>query len=356
MRSGIKLVLVVVMALTFTVNAQNYNCPELTDPNSFSTIVLPDPQNYSKFDTNQPIFELMTAWIVSQIDELNIKAVVCTGDLVEQNSWIIPDGINGNQTGMEQWRSVSKAFERLDNKVPYIISPGNHDYGYKNGENRETHFHEFFPVERNSTWRNHLVSTFPSQLGELTLENAAFEFDMPYWGKMLIIATEFAPRDEVLTWIKELVAHEKYAKHRAVFLTHSYLKSNGDRITAEDYKMSPANYGEAIWNKLIYPSSNIEMVICGHYALIGGYEMNVGQRVDENASGKKVFQMMFNAQTLGGGWHGNGGDGWLRILEFLPDGKTMKVKTYSPFFGYSELTSHLANRREPYDEFEVVFD
>ena len=47
--------------------------------------------------------------------------------------------------------------------------------------------------------------------------------------------------------------------------------------------MSPANYGEAIWNKLIYPSSNIEMVICGHYALIGGYEMNVGQRVDENA-------------------------------------------------------------------------
>ena len=27
--------------------------------------------------------------------------------------------------------------------------------------------------------------------------------------------------------------------------------------------------------------------------------------------------MMFNAQTEGGGWHGNGGDGWLRIMEFM---------------------------------------
>jgi hypothetical protein len=41
--------------------------------------------------------------------------------------------------------------------------------------------------------------------------------------------------------------------------------------------------------------------------------------------------MVFNAQALGGGWYGNGSEGWLRILEFLPDGKTVKVKTFSPF-------------------------
>lgn len=33
----------------------------LTDPGSFSMIVLPDPQSYVKFDYNQPLFELMTA-------------------------------------------------------------------------------------------------------------------------------------------------------------------------------------------------------------------------------------------------------------------------------------------------------
>lgn len=356
MRFFRKLFLILGMAFSVAVNAQNHNSPKLTDPNSFSIILLPDPQAYSKFDTNQPAFELMTAWIASQIDNLNIKAVLCTGDLVEQNDLIIPDGINGNQTSIEQWQSVSRAFKRLDNKVPYITSLGNHDYGFRSAENRKTKFHEFFPVERNSTWKKHLVSICPNQFGESTLENAAFEFDMPNWGKMLIIATEFAPRDEVLTWAKGLTTGKKYNNHRVVFLTHSYLQKDGKRFKSENYKVSPANYGEAIWEKLIYPASNIEMTINGHCAVIAGYEENVSQSVDVNSAGKKVFQMMFNAQTAGGGWHGNGGDGWLRILEFLPDGKTMKVKTYSPIFGYSELTSHLANRTEPYDEFEFIFD
>ena len=29
------------------------------------------------------------------------------------------------------------------------------------------------------------------------------------------------------------------------------------------------------------------------------------------------------------------GDGWLRIMEFMPDGKTIKIKTFSPFFAIS---------------------
>lgn len=43
--------------------------------------------------------------------------------------------------------------------------------------------------------------------------------------------------------------------------------------------------------------------------LYRGFVYNVGQRCDKNIAGKNVFQMMFNAQTEGGGWHGNGG--WL---------------------------------------------
>ena len=53
---------------------------------------------------------------------------------------------------------------------------------------------------------------------------------------------------------------------------------------------------------------------------------------------------------------GNGGDGWLRILEFLPDGKTVKVRTYSPLFGISKLTRHLANRTAPYDQFDFSIE
>ena len=60
------------------------NQPALENKDSFSMILLGDPQTYSKFSFSQPIFELMTAWT----DALNIKAALCTGDLVEHNGML----------------------------------------------------------------------------------------------------------------------------------------------------------------------------------------------------------------------------------------------------------------------------
>ena len=75
-------------------------------------------------------------------------------------------------------------------------------------------------------------------------------------------------------------------------------------------------------------------------------------RVDKNSAGKDVSQMTFNVQYVGGGPEGNGGDGWLRILEFMSDGKTIKVRTY----GISKLTRHLAHRTAPYDQFDIILE
>ncbi|MBQ2012447.1 MAG: serine/threonine protein phosphatase, partial [Bacteroidaceae bacterium] len=61
---------------------------QLDNPESFSMIVLGDPQGYMKYDINQPLFELCTAWIADNVDHLNIKSVLCTGDLVETNECI----------------------------------------------------------------------------------------------------------------------------------------------------------------------------------------------------------------------------------------------------------------------------
>ena len=109
------------------ISSYSQNKPTLSDKNSFSMILLPDPQSYTKFDTNQPIFELMTAWVASVKKNLAVKAVLCTGDLVEQNECLVPDNVNGNQTSEEQWKAASRAFERLDHRLPYIICGGNHD-------------------------------------------------------------------------------------------------------------------------------------------------------------------------------------------------------------------------------------
>lgn len=328
----------------------------LSDARSFSMIVLPDPQSYIKFDANQPLFELQTAWIANNMDSLNIKSVLCTGDLVEQNDIRIPDGINGNQTSKEQWEAVSRAFERIDNKLPYVVCTGNHDHGFTRAENRSSHLPDYFPSERNSCWRNSLVSVCNNYQGIPTLENAAYELITETWGKLLIISIEFAPRDEALEWARELAGKEKFKDHMVIVLTHSFLTAEGTRREKEGYKVSPANYGEAIWQKLVYPSSNIRLVVCGHECEIADYKDNVGFRTDKNAAGKTVSQMMFNAQTADGQWFGNGGDCWIRILEFLPDGQTIQVRTFSPLFALSSLTASQAWRTDTYDQFNITIE
>ena len=329
---------------------------KLENPGSFSMILLPDPQSYTKFDANQPLFDLMTAWCVNNADSLRVKAVLCTGDLVEQNENRMPDGVNGNQTSEEQWQAASRAFERLDNRLPYVVCTGNHDYGYYRSENRLSRFPHYFPSERNPLWRKSLVSTGLNYEGIPTLENAAYEFESDTWGKLLVVSLEFAPRDEAIQWANTLVAQPKYKNHKVILLTHSYLSSAGKHIEKEGYLVSPANYGKAIFDKLVAPSPNIRLVLCGHECDISDYEGNVSFRTDRNAAGKTVAQMMFNAQTADDQWHGNGGDGWLRILEFMPDGKTIKVRTFSPLFAVSALTCDKAWRTAPYDQFDIVID
>ncbi len=327
----------------------------LEDPESFSMVVLGDPQGYIKYDINQPLFDLCTAWIADNVDHLNIRAVLCTGDLVEQNENITMNRRMLNQTSEEMWRAVSRSFERLDGKVPYIISCGNHDYGYRSSECGITHFPDYFPFGRNSKWRDCLVADFPNRNGVVSLENAAFEFETPSWGKLLVITSEFAPRDEVLDWARKLAA--RYGDHKVIFLTHSYLCQRDAAYTDnEPYKISPRNWGRQIWEKLVYPSSNIRLVVCGHTGEPGDFEDAVAYRCDNNSAGVDVHQMMFNVQVLGGGWEGNGGDGWLRILEFMPDGKTIGVRTYSPLFGISPSTRHLAHRNGACDRFKMVLE
>lgn len=329
----------------------------LDNPESFSMILMGDPQSYVKYDINQPLFELTTAWTADNIENLKIKAVLITGDLVETNENAVPIRKMANQTSRQMWESVSRSLARLDNKVPYIISPGNHDYGYLSSENGRTCFPDYFPPERNSKWKDVLVAVFPNRSGAQSLENAAYEFSDSNWGKLLVISTEFAPRDEVLEWAKNLCVSEKYKSHRVIFLTHSFMREGekAERITEEGYKITPHNWGQAVWDKLIKITPNIRCVICGHAGKPGDFQSSVSYREDKNDAGITVPQMMFNVQTLGGGWEGNGGDGWLRILEFKPDGHTVSVKTYSPLFGISPATKHLARRTERYDQFDMIF-
>ncbi|MDA3924069.1 MAG: metallophosphoesterase [Kiritimatiellae bacterium] len=331
-----------------------YAQPALEATNSWSLIIVPDTQSYVKFARNQGICELMTAWIAENLEPLNVLSVLHVGDLVEQNNILKPNGKHGDQTGDQQWDAMSKAFERLDGKTPYILATGNHDYGINSAENRDTQFSKYFPVRRNKSWKGVFVECGPGFEGRKTLENAAYVLPLPQGRKALILSLEFAPSDEVLVWAKEVVARNEYKDHLGIILTHSYMRSLASKnvlVEKEGYAIKDVNYGQAIWDKLIYPSDNVRLVLCGHVAGVGDPRKNVGFREDKNHAGKMVSQMLFDTQTDGGGWQGNGGDGWLRILEFSADSKKVTVKTFSPFFAISPSTQHLAWRREPFNQF-----
>ena len=339
--------------LCIQIKAQS-GLPKLEDRDSWTMIILPDPQTYIKFDYNQPAFNLMTQWIKNNKEGLNIELVLCEGDLVEQNNIPVGDGVNGNQNSVQQWTAVREAFSVLDTIVPYILCAGNHDYGSKSAENRYSQFNSYFPPGEIGSNREILAGMIPNFSGENTLENAYYDFTSPHGIKYLIMSLEFNARDTVVAQAKEIMSRIEYNKHKGIILTHSYMKamSEGNAlIEKEGYALKDVNHGKDLWKKLIAPSMNIEMVFSGHIGGTDHFEQNVGYRNDKNAGDKEVHQMVFNAQTAGGGWHGNGGDGWLRILEFLPDGQTVIVKTFSPFFAFSPATIDKAWRNESFDYF-----
>lgn len=348
--------------------------PTLEEEGSFSMILIPDPQSQIKFAANQPLFELMTAWVAQNIDRLRIRAALFTGDMVEQNDLLTGGDPahfhNGDQTSRQQWSAVSRALERLDGRIPYIVCQGNHDVGYVAAENRLSMMPQYIYPERNTEIVAHLAAVGLNHENIHTLENAAYEFHDAAWGDLLVIAFEFAPRDEALDWARGLIESEKYRNHRVIVLTHSFLDTDGSRKKGEGYKLTPRNWPQAVWEKLVYPSKNICLVLCGHTGTppkigmegaadgVAGidYRTTSAYRVDRAADGRRIPQMMFNSQAGDGGWFGNGGDCWLRILEFRPDGRTIGVRTFSPLFALSRITARNAWRTADYDRFDIRID
>lgn len=346
--------------------------PELENSGSFSMIMIPDPQSQNKFASNQPLFSLITSWVVQNKENLNIKSALITGDFVEQNNHLLaaakPNPDNGDQTSRQQWEAASKSLSILDGKLPYIVTQGNHDVGYLHAETRFSELPKYIYPERNEKILDHLCATGLNAEGKNTLENAAYVFHTDTWKNLMIVSLEFDPRDEAIDWAKALINEEKYKNYTVILLVHSFLTTDGKHYESDKYTLSPKNCSAQLWEKLVYPSSNIKLVLCGHAGepvKIKGDEESINDidyrttcayREDKAKDGHRVPQMMFNSQSADGSWFGNGGDCWLRILEFKPDGRTIGVRTFSPLFALSKITSRFAERTNSYDKFNIVLD
>ncbi len=348
--------------------------PKLTSEDCMSIILLGDTQTYSRRRTNAAILKMMTSWIAAQQHMLNVKAVLAVGDIVEMSNKIkfrsaeIPDLKRGyvdskglyrqglecvDYSSTEMWKTVSDAFSVLDNRIPYFITTGNHDHGHVWGEARYSRFNEFFNADRNHKNFEALREVGFDENGKDALQNAVYKLSLGgKWGDLYVLTLEFKPRAKIIKWAEKILAKPEYKGKRFIMITHAFLHYNGKLSDERRYPVKGLS-GDEVWEQFVSKHSEIKAIFCGHHCKNSNdFDVSTCFKYMKNDAGKDVAIMMFDPQTLGGGFGGNGGDGWLRILELKPDGETVGVKTYSPLFGISPMTKHYAWRTAEYDMFD----
>jgi hypothetical protein len=267
---------------------------------NFTIVALPDTQNYSR--GYPEIFDNQTEWIVQNENAQNIVFVAHLGDVVN------------NYNDVFQWRYADNAMSILDNRVPYGILPGNHDLD--GGPSpalgaSASEYEKYFPASRyeeqpywGGSHDSSSVVSFSPNMNNYQLFSA---------GGMNFIALnlQYNPPADVLSWADNILT--KYPNRRAIISTHSYLDINGNRGVG----------GPVIWRDLVVPHNNVFLVLCGHVYNDSGY--GASEKID-NLDNRMVYQLLSDYQGMP-----QGGDGWLRIMEFVPSENTIHVKTYSPY-------------------------
>jgi len=250
---------------------------------NFTIIVLPDTQKYSQ---NYPeIFLTQTQWIANNQDILNIEFVIHEGDIVDDSDEV------------EQWEVADESMSILDeNNVPYSVIRGNHDKGTEL-------YKAYFPVKRFSDkeWWGGEYRNNTNNYHLLTIQDI----------DLMFINLDFCPSEKEIQWGNSIL--EQYSDRKAILTTHAYLDKDAGRTP---HSCESTQY---IWDDLIKKHANLQIVLSGH---VHGEE----KRTDLNEAGKPVYQMLADFQD-----EENGGNGFLRILEFSALEDKIYVKTYSPY-------------------------
>jgi hypothetical protein len=273
--------------------------------------VLPDTQYYSL--RYPSVFSTQTKWIARNAAERNIVYAFHLGDMVHNNV-------------DSEWKRASAAMAELDGVVPYGVVPGNHDYGpHGNAKTRETLLNKWFSFDDSE-----LMPSFGGSYEAGKLDNTFHLFDAAghAWVALLL---EWGPRDEVIEWANDVMS--LYPERLGILVTHAYLNHNDRRYdhsdSAHPQAYNPHGYGtpggvndgEELWQKLVRQHRFV-LTLNGHVLGDGaGYLASV------NDHGRVVHQMLSNYQH-----RDLGGEGYLRLLEIEPDGRTMHVRTYSPWY------------------------
>jgi 3',5'-cyclic AMP phosphodiesterase CpdA len=282
---------------------------------SATLVVLPDTQYYARCRNGH--LARQRSWVEQVRNERHVLALLTLGDLTDSNT-------------DAEWTHIRSAISPLDPSLPVLLTTGNHDYGEGGTANRRsTLLDKYF--DRSFATRS---GAFLEAAEPTSLANAFYglNFDGIPIG---VLTLEWSPRKKIIAWANDVLA--RHRAHRVVITTHAYLYSDGTRYdyatkqgdqawnplsyrTAEVEPKEGAADGEMLWQELVRRHENVFLVLSGHVLNDG-----VGALSSRGDHGNVVHQLLSNYQMLD-----EGGLGYLRLLELRPDGRTLRVKTYSP--------------------------
>jgi concanavalin A-like lectin/glucanase superfamily protein/List-Bact-rpt repeat protein len=276
----------------------------------FTIVGLPDTQYYSG-ELNggtAAIFQSQTNWITANRAARNIVYVATLGDCVE----------HGDNGGSDiEWQRANTALSLLEDPgttglpagLPYGVTVGNHDQSPNgNPDGATTVFYNQYFGESRFLGRPYYGGHYGTNNDNWYDLFSASGMDF------VVISLEYdtTPDAAILSWADNLLT--TYSNRRAIILSHN-LANTGNPATF-------SAQGQATYDAL-KGHSNLFLMLCGHVP-------GEGRRQDTfGANTVNTVMSDYQSRT-------NGGNGWLRIMEFSPASNTIRVKTYSPWLDQFE--------------------
>jgi hypothetical protein len=259
----------------------------------FTIIALPDTQHYS--EAHPDIFASQTQWIVDNKTARNIVFVTHEGDIVEHNDL------------HSEWEVADANMSMLDGIVPYGMGPGNHDQP-------TTLYNQYFPYTRYEAqpWYGDHYQDLNDNNYQL-FSGGGMDF--------VIVHLEFCPPAGAVAWADAVL--KAYPERIGIMTTHGYLNGSAQR------SVSGCTSTQYLWDGLAVPNPNLHFMLSGH--------VHAESRRTDVANGHPVFQMLADYQD-----RPNGGDGWLRIMRFVPAEDKIHVQTYSTWWNTFETDADSA--------------
>jgi len=284
-------------ATNLTVTFFGRPTPVLNRPN-FTIVGLPDTQFYtaSVHGGTPEIFTGQTEWIITNRVSHNIVYVADYGDCVD----------NGEVES--QWLNVTNSLYRLEDPlrtlldygIPYGISPGNHDNFYPYPDDFRF-YNKYFPVAR--------FAGKPYYAGHYgTNNNDHYSFITTGGLNLMLLFLEFdaGQKTNVMAWANSVLAENR--DRRAIVVSHSLLDGNTAEFNAQGLPIYEA----------LKANTNIFLMLSGHHP--------EAQSRSNTFNGNTIRTLSSDYTS-----YTNGGQGYMRLMEFSPSNNTLRVQTYSPF-------------------------